>query len=168
MSQLFQQHGDSDSTVCCCMWDLCWRRKCQNARRVIWNEIIRSFDTCQRVISHVSCSKDPPKQKKDFLTFMGECRLCVIPDKKDWLIRLGPRSIWITKKPPERKIEKKIPLPLDFKFRPLSLRMIPTFLPYGPLSDIEHQVSWRIMTEPEGPSPWLPSTKISANSLKSW
>ena len=41
------------------------------------------FDTCQHAISHVSCSKVPPKQKKDFLTFMGECRACVNPDKKD-------------------------------------------------------------------------------------
>ena len=41
------------------------------------------FSTCQRAISHVPCSKIPPKQKKDFLIFMGECRACVNPDKKD-------------------------------------------------------------------------------------
>ena len=40
--------------------------------------------------------------------------------------------------------------------------MIPKFLPNGPISDTEHRVSWKITTEPEGPSPWLPSTNAKS------
>ena len=42
---------------------------------------------------------------------MGECRSCVTPDKKDWLIGSGsgPRGVQPPKKPPERIIEKEIP-----------------------------------------------------------
>jgi hypothetical protein len=69
-----------------------FRAKCSKSRPD-WNNQIKMcarwhikgdcFDTCQRAISHVPCSNVPPKQKKDFLFFMEECRACVIPDKKD-------------------------------------------------------------------------------------
>ena len=69
-----------------------FRAKCSKSRPD-WNNQIKMcarwhikgdcFDTCQRAISHVPCSKVPPKQKKDFLFFMEECRACVTPDKKD-------------------------------------------------------------------------------------
>jgi len=69
-----------------------FRAKCTKSRPD-WNNQVKMcarwhikgdcFDTCQRAISHVPCSKVPPKQKKDFLIFMGECRACVNPDKKD-------------------------------------------------------------------------------------
>ena len=40
--------------------------------------------------------------------------------------------------------------------------MIPKFLPNGPISDTRERVSWKITTEPEGPSPWLPSTNTKS------
>ena len=40
--------------------------------------------------------------------------------------------------------------------------MIPKFLPNGPISDTRERVSWKITTEPEGPSPWLPSTNAKS------
>jgi hypothetical protein len=40
--------------------------------------------------------------------------------------------------------------------------MIPKFLPNGPISDTRQRVSWKITTEPEGPSPWLPLTNAKS------
>ena len=40
--------------------------------------------------------------------------------------------------------------------------MIPKFLPSGPISDTRERISWKITTEPEGPSPWLPSTNAKS------
>ena len=41
------------------------------------------YNTCTCAISHVPCNKVPPKQKADFLTFMGECREYFATSKKD-------------------------------------------------------------------------------------
>ena len=43
--------------------------------------------------------------------------------------------------------------------------MIPKFLPNGPISDTKQRVSWRITTEPEGPSPWLPSSNAKSKDI---
>ena len=125
------------------MWED-FRAKCLKSRPD-WNNLVKMcarwhikgscFDTCQRAISHVPCSKVPPKEKKNFLTFMGEYRACITPDKNDWLIRSGPSGARPPKKPPEIIIPKKIPLPFDFEFKPLSLQIILKFLPQGPLCD---------------------------------
>jgi len=65
-------------------WDN-FRAKCSKSRPD-WNNQVKMcarwhikvkgdcFNTCQHAISHIPCYKVPPKQKKDFLTAMGECR----------------------------------------------------------------------------------------------
>ncbi len=53
--------------------------------------------------------------KADFLTFMVDCRECIANNKKEWLNRLEPSSIWPPNKPPD---QSNIPttMPLLFNF----------------------------------------------------
>ena len=44
--------------------------------------------------------------------------------------------------------------------------MIPKFLPNGPISDTRERVSWKITTEPEGPSPWLSSSNANKSKVR--
>ena len=151
-------------------WDKHFQSQCLK-KRADWNEDVNMcagchikgncYDTCPRAISHVPCNKVPTKQKTDFLTFVGGGAESVLQstrkiDTSGW----GPIGIRPPDKPPERDVLKSIPLPFDFKFKSLSSQMIPKPLPQGPLSDLglPRRVSWGTTTEPEGPSPWLPST----------
>jgi hypothetical protein len=73
------------------MWED-FRAKCPKSR-MDWNNLVKMcarrhikgscFDNYPRTISHGPCSKVPPKEKNNCLTFMGECRACIIPDKHD-------------------------------------------------------------------------------------
>ncbi len=122
------------------------------------------YDTCPHAITHMLGNKVPPNQKADFLIFMKEYKECVANNNKDWLIGTEPSGVQPPKKPPKSSVPKTIPLHFDFEYKPLSAHMIPMFLPQVPLNNLCHQqwASWKITTEPEGPSPWLPSTTATA------